>query len=81
MSSTQTIADELRKIITDYDKSYGAKCPDIERLKNLLSKVIADQGYKLLSSIGDNDGDTVLTNAALRGDAEMCNSALISTIS
>ena len=77
MSSTQTAA-ELRRILTHYCHSYLTKCPDIERLKNLLSKVSNDQKNKLLTSTRDSNGDTVLTRAAYNGQLELCVTVLSS---
>ena len=79
MSSTHAAAKEhLRQILTDYCRNGNAECPDIERLKNLFSKVSDDQRYELLSSITDSYGYTVLTLAAYRGHTELCVTLLSS---
>ena len=64
--STHTAADELKQILTEYCIA-SEKYPDIERVKNLLSKVSDDQRYELLSSVSDEFRYTVLTVAAHRG--------------
>ena len=81
MSSTQTVADELRQILTDYCNSLRTMCAVIERLRNLLSKVADDQRCDLLASIRYSNGHTVLTRAAFIGHTQLCHSALISTTS
>ena len=81
MSLTQTAADKLTQILTGYHYSnYSTthRCPDIERLKYLLSKVSGDQRYELLLSISDRVGDTVLRVAAGRGHRELCVTLLSS---
>ena len=79
MSSTDRAAHELTQILTDYCKSYGAMCLDIERVRNLLGKVSHDQRCELLAAIIQSDGYKVLIAAAWRGHVR--HSALISTIS
>ena len=80
MTSTQS-ADELRHILTVYCLSLGTKCPDIEKLKTLLSKVSDGQIYDFLSSIkGDvEDMPTVLTLAARMGHTGLCVTLLSSS--
>ena len=72
MSSTQTAADELRQILTDYCNSLRTKCAVIERLRNLLSKVADDQRCDLLASLRYSNGHTVLTRAAFIGHTQLC---------
>ena len=79
MSSTHAAAKELlRQILTDYCRNGNAECPDIERLKNLFSKVSDDQRYELLSLITDDYRNTALALAAYRGHTELCLTLLSS---
>mgnify|MGYP001796856465 CR=1 FL=1 len=77
MSSSNTASDELRERVTDYCNHFR-NIPDIESVKNLLTKVSEDQRYELLSSITDSAGDEVLTVAAWRGHTELCVTLLSS---
>ena len=78
MSSIHRAAHELTQIVKDYCYSYGAKCPDIERLRSVLSGVSDNERYELVSSIRDSFGYTVLTRAGERGHTELCVTLLLS---
>ena len=77
MSYTNTASSELRQILTKYCNHYR-NIPDIESIRNLLTKVSEDLRYELFSSITDSDGDTVLAEAAWRGHTELCITLLSS---
>ena len=79
MSSTNTASDELRDILTNYCNRYHSlNIPDIESIKNQLTEVSEHLRYKLLSSITDIHGETVLSRAAGRGHTELCVTLLSS---
>ena len=78
MSSTNTASDELRDILTEYCHHPGGNISDKEIVENSLTQVSEALRYALLSSITNNNGDTVLTLAAYRGHTELCVTLLSS---
>ena len=77
MSSTNTASDELSQILTEYCHRY-MHISDIEIVENPLTQVSEALRYKLLSSITNSVGHTVLTLASYRGHTEMCVTLLSS---
>ena len=75
MSSTNKASDELSQILTKYCNRYMSISDSV---KNLLTKVSGALRYKLLSSIKDSNGETVLTRAAFMGQTELCVTLLSS---
>ena len=77
MSFTYAAADEIRESLTEYC-IHNKKIRDIKTVKNLLTKVSEDLRYELLSSVKNSNGNTALTEAALRGHTELCVTLLSS---